>query len=126
MEIVSAGVILKRGGKYLLIKNFRGEWGFPKGHVEEGEREEDAAIRECLEETGIKAKLTGDEPQAIEYPIKKGGSKKVIYFPAEYVSGEFIQNDEVETIAWLSFEEAYDRLTFNDTKEFFNRMEGKE
>lgn len=32
-------------------------WGFPKGHVDEGETHEDAAIRETLEETGLEVRL---------------------------------------------------------------------
>jgi 8-oxo-dGTP pyrophosphatase MutT (NUDIX family) len=38
---------------YLIIRDSYRNWGFPKGHLEEGERPEDAALREVMEETGL-------------------------------------------------------------------------
>ena len=53
----SAGGIVYRldGGDplFLLIRDSYQNWGFPKGHLETGERAEDAALREVREETGI-------------------------------------------------------------------------
>ena len=39
----------------LLIRDSYGHWGFPKGHLERGERADSAAVREVIEETGLKA-----------------------------------------------------------------------
>ena len=38
---------------FLLIRDSYQNWGFPKGHLEEGERAEAAALREVSEETGL-------------------------------------------------------------------------
>lgn len=38
---------------FLVIRDSYQNWGFPKGHLESGERAEDAALREVREETGI-------------------------------------------------------------------------
>lgn len=38
------------------------EWGFPKGRMEQGENEEQTAIRETYEETGVAVSLVCDEP----------------------------------------------------------------
>ena len=38
---------------FLLIRDSYENWGFPKGHLETGERPEDAALREVREETGL-------------------------------------------------------------------------
>ncbi|MBR6564006.1 MAG: NUDIX domain-containing protein [Clostridia bacterium] len=46
--------------KYLLIKSQNGDVGFPKGHIEKGETEESAALREIFEETSVKAELLHD------------------------------------------------------------------
>ena len=48
-----AGVILIYKRNVLLVQSYGGNWGFPKGAVESGESDEDAASRELLEETGI-------------------------------------------------------------------------
>ncbi len=61
---VVAGVVIKKGGKYLLIQENRpnsetvhGLWNFPAGKVDEGESIEEAAIREAREECGYNVKL---------------------------------------------------------------------
>ena len=41
----------ERGPEALVIHQNAGHWGFPKGHVEPGEDEEQTALREILEET---------------------------------------------------------------------------
>lgn len=43
------------GGEYFfcLVKHRAGHWGFPKGHPDVDESEEETAKRELLEETGI-------------------------------------------------------------------------
>ncbi|MGE5592544.1 MAG: NUDIX hydrolase [Betaproteobacteria bacterium] len=56
---VSAGVIVFRGDRVLVIKNRFGEWVLPKGKVEAGETLEAAALREVEEETGVRAVVLG-------------------------------------------------------------------
>lgn len=55
-ETSAGGVVarLEQGRRlYLLIRDSHGNWGFPKGHLERGERPESAALREVAEETGV-------------------------------------------------------------------------
>ena len=55
-ETSAGGVVFRctdRGPEFLLILDSHGNWGFPKGHVEQGEASEEAARREVAEETGI-------------------------------------------------------------------------
>ena len=49
----SCGCIIINKNKVLLIKQTKGHWGFPKGHVEKDETEIETAIREVKEETNI-------------------------------------------------------------------------
>lgn len=50
----AGGIVLGDSGTVVLVgKTDRARWGFPKGHVEEGETDEDAARREIEEETGL-------------------------------------------------------------------------
>ncbi len=55
-------VIVRRGGGVVLVKRrnepFKGCWAIPGGFVEYGERVEEAAVREALEETGLRVRLT--------------------------------------------------------------------
>ena len=52
----SCGCIIINKNKVLLIKQTKGHWGFPKGHVEKDETEIETAIREVKEETGLDIK----------------------------------------------------------------------
>ncbi|AUN13002.1 NUDIX family hydrolase [[Clostridium] sordellii] len=56
-EEVSAGGVVLFGNAVLLLRKFNGDWVLPKGKVEVGENKEDAALREVLEETGVKADI---------------------------------------------------------------------
>ena len=56
LETSAGGVVYRLDGGdplFLLIRDSYQNWGFPKGHLESGERAEDAALREVREETGI-------------------------------------------------------------------------
>lgn len=56
LETSAGGVVIRRDqgtALFLLIRDSYDHWGFPKGHVEPGERAEDAALREVAEETGL-------------------------------------------------------------------------
>ena len=52
----------------LLLSNF---WGFPKGHIEAGESEHAAALREIREETGLEVELLEEFRQADDYWIQR-------------------------------------------------------
>jgi 8-oxo-dGTP pyrophosphatase MutT (NUDIX family) len=54
-EEVSSGGIVVFGNTILLLKKYNGDWVLPKGRVEPGETIEEAAIREVMEETKVKA-----------------------------------------------------------------------
>ena len=109
--------------KYLLIKSQNGDIGFPKGHIEQGENEETAALREIFEETSIKAELTGHFKAKIEYTMPNGKSKTVIYFTAVYANQTPKHNDGFEHSEYmlLEYEDALKSLTFENTKEILTK-----
>ena len=57
LEEVSAGGVVIFGNTILLLRKFNGDWVLPKGRVEEKEEIRDAALREVLEESGVKAEI---------------------------------------------------------------------
>ena len=57
MEEISAGGVVINKGKVALLKKFRGDWVLPKGRIEAGETQEEAALREVKEEVGINAEI---------------------------------------------------------------------
>ncbi len=58
---LAADVIIRHGRGVVLVKRknepYRGKWALPGGFVEYGEKVEHAAVREAMEETGLKVKL---------------------------------------------------------------------
>ena len=82
-----AGIVLIKDNKVALIERHRAGldyYVFPGGGVNEGETPEQAAIRETMEELGIKVVI---KQRVAE--IQLGQKSRQIYFLVEHVSGEF-------------------------------------
>lgn len=54
---ISAGGVVIFGNAILMLKKFNGDWVLPKGRVEKGEALNSAALREVMEESGVKAEI---------------------------------------------------------------------
>lgn len=104
--------------RFLLIKNKRSaNWGFPKGHVERGETNEQTAAREVLEETGIHIKILPKFFYKSEYTIQGKVEKSVIIYLAKTDDSQtIIQKEEIEDYLWLNFEKANNILRFANDK----------
>ena len=101
--------------RYVIIRSHRGIYGFPKGHMEGDETEEETALREIREETGLIPRLLPGFRCVNTYPLheKPGVIKQVIYFAAEY-SGQtpVPQESELSGICLMSYQEAWNALQF--------------
>jgi 8-oxo-dGTP diphosphatase len=86
------------------------DWTFPKGKVEDGETDEQAAVREVEEETGLRCDL-GAELATTIYTDLKLRTKTVRYWAMHAENGEAAAQSEVDEVAWLSREEAARRLS---------------
>ncbi|SHI80295.1 bis(5'-nucleosyl)-tetraphosphatase [Lutispora thermophila] len=105
--------------EFLAIKsNSPGEhWGFPKGHVEEGETEKETCIREVYEETGLVVTPQDGFIAYDKYKISEDTYKEVVFFLAFATDQEVVVNeDEVKEYKWASFDEIYDLVTYDSTR----------
>jgi ADP-ribose pyrophosphatase YjhB (NUDIX family) len=129
VDEVSAGglVIDKSGVNGLLIGRFdqkdpsgkRILWSLPKGHIEEGETPEQAAIREVGEETGITSEIT-KALGVIDFWFMAGGKrihKTVHHFMFTEVGGTLAaQESEVDEVGWFPLGEIVGMLAYSDEK----------
>ena len=84
------------GGRLYLIEEMRGgHFAMPKGHVEAGETEAETAEREIREETGLSVSVETS-----------------------------VQAEELRSISWLPYEEALQRLSYENDREILRQAEG--
>lgn len=103
--------------RYLLVKTKSGHIGFPKGHVEYGETEKESALREILEETGIKAELCGDFRMEYTFTTLENTEKTGAFYLAYYDYKESqLQESEIDEEYLLPYEEAYEKLNWEQDK----------
>lgn len=127
----SAGGIIINNDKVLVITSkLRNSTDFPKGTLEEGESIDAAAIREVEEETGYRTRITQDLGSITYDILKPDGAnyrKTVSYFLLELADNDEpiknLQDSEDFENEWLPFDEAYDRLTYPDTKELLQKAQ---
>jgi len=113
----SCGAVIFNEDKILIIQQLEGHWGFPKGHVEEGETEVETAIREIKEETNIDVEIEEKFRYVERYSPKEDVEKDVVFFVARKIGGEIsAQEEEVQNIKWVSCSEAMEMLTFESSK----------
>jgi 8-oxo-dGTP pyrophosphatase MutT (NUDIX family) len=114
-EVRAGGGVVRRRGKngqaqYALVHRPRyDDWSLPKGKADPGESDEEAALREVEEETGVRCTL-GPELEPTRYLDRKGRLKHVRYWLMEPVEhGElprFRPNHEIDELRWCSAADA--------------------
>ncbi len=122
----SCGCVVFNNGKVLVEKSLSGFYGFPKGHIENGETDEECAIRETFEETGISARVDSSSRFSISYLVHDVVPKEVIYF-ISYLNGSdviSIQEEEVSEACWVPISEVRDILSFDNLKELWDKILG--
>ena len=133
----AAGGIVFYNNLIVIIKNKRhGEdsdnsfWGYPKGHLEDGEKPSDAALREVYEETGFKVKLANDTPIAesrYEITLENEVINKTVWFYEMEVIKAFDKepDNEIDELAVLGYEDALKLLTFEEDKKILKYVFNK-
>lgn len=105
------------------MKKNRNFWGFPKGHMEEGENEIQTALREVKEEVGLEVEIDEQKRYTLNYIIRDEIDKTTVLYIATPKSEEIImQESEIENTKWCDFDEALNTLTFENWKEMFKKV----
>jgi 8-oxo-dGTP diphosphatase len=99
------------------------DWSLPKGKLYDGEPEEDAALREVEEETGIRCRL-GPFAGAVTYADRYGRPKVVRYWLMTPEGGAFEPGEEVDEIRWLPAAEAEAALTYPHDRKLLHSAVG--
>lgn len=116
-------IILNDKNEILLILQTEGHWGLPKGHVEEGETEEQTAIREVKEETNIDVIVNTNLRYNMVYNPKEDVEKEVIYFIAKNTSNDCKpQLEEVQEMKWLDIDNAINTITYENSKDLLRKV----
>jgi 8-oxo-(d)GTP phosphatase len=86
------------------------DWTLPKGKLDVGESELAAAVREVKEELGASVAVSRRIGRT-RYEHEQG-RKSVTYWALRYLGGEFVPNDEVDAVEWLTPARARAKLTY--------------
>ena len=119
----SCGTIIIENNKVLLIQQTDNAWGFPKGHVENNETEQETAIRETKEETNLDVEIISNKKYIINYKINNEIDKEVILFLAKKTSDKIKKQDkEIKNIKWVDLNQAFDIITYENTKDIYKEV----
>ena len=128
-SVYAAGAVLwRRDGDRVLVlvihRERHEDYSLPKGKVDPGESLPETAAREVLEETGFDVAL-GAPLGFIEYDLPNGRHKEVHYWTAEvtqeaFEAHRFEANDEVDTLEWMTIDEARPLLSYQRDRELLD------
>ena len=130
-EILAAGGVVVDNKatppRVLLVHRPRyDDWSFPKGKLDPGETVEEAALREVLEETGIRCRIVRKiDTLRYSYQTSKGRRrpKVVHYFLMDPLTDEIrVPGAEVDRADWLDFETALRTLSYKRDRELLKSL----
>ena len=97
-----------------------GHCGLPKGHIEKFETEQDAAIREIREETGVAVRLIDGFREVVSYQVSTKTHKESVYFIGCFDGGDVvIQKSEICSYSLLPCLEARKVITHDNDRAVF-------
>jgi 8-oxo-dGTP pyrophosphatase MutT (NUDIX family) len=130
LEVSAGGIVFRRlpdeGPRFLLIRDSYDNWGFPKGHLEDGESPAEAALRETIEETGLEHVILQGPIRVIDWHFRFRGRhihKYCHFFLFESPAGEAApQTDEgITACQWRSLDEALAVLSYDNARGVLKR-----
>uniref|UniRef100_A0A7V3YFU5 NUDIX domain-containing protein n=1 Tax=Candidatus Caldatribacterium californiense TaxID=1454726 RepID=A0A7V3YFU5_9BACT len=126
----SGGVVVQRKGSSFEVLLIRKQgspfWTLPKGHLEEGESEEAAALREVAEETGCVPRL-GPKLGEIAFTYERNGrlfeEHATFYLMEAMTQGVLPPQDEVEEVRWVDLAQAPDLLHYENERDILKKAQ---
>jgi 8-oxo-dGTP diphosphatase len=121
----AGGIVTLRDGeepRFALVHRPKyDDWTFPKGKLHDGESEEQGALREVEEETGLRCRL-GDPVDSVTYTDRLGRPKVVRYWTMTPDGGTFRPNDEIDELRWVGSDEAMELLTYRHDRDLLRSV----
>ena len=112
---------------YLLLKMNFGHTSLCKGHQENGESDEETALREIKEETSLDVKLNTDFKAQIRYSPKELTLKDVYFFLATPINNDSTpvdeHDDEVDAFEWCNYEDALFKITYDSDRSVIKKAD---
>jgi 8-oxo-dGTP diphosphatase len=124
---VAVAVVIVEDNKILLVRRsynpHAGKWALPAGFVDAFENPQQAAIRECLEETGLQVQIVGllAVLSGREHPR---GADIMIAYCAEITGGKLSAGDDADEAAFFGLDELPE-LAFSTTEKAVNAWVSK-
>jgi 8-oxo-dGTP pyrophosphatase MutT (NUDIX family) len=128
-ETSAGGVVFRREGAdtlYLIIRDSYENWGFPKGHLQQGEPPDRAAVREVGEETGLAALELRSPIAVIDWHFRFRGRliHKVCHFFLMETTESDTQPQHAEGITacrWVSYDDAARLVSYDNAREVLEK-----
>lgn len=127
-QIMKAGVVIVRSNPHekeilLVFRGRQGDWSFPKGHCEQGESFEQAAVREIQEETGLEIRFLQQLPD-IMYKDSKGEEvvlRMYLGTPQDNSPKERAEKAD-DRVEWIPVSKVESTLSYQNLKEYFSSI----
>lgn len=130
-EVSAGGVVYRREDDAIDLalaarRTRRGQlaWGLAKGAIERGESDEQAAVREVLEETGLRAEVEADLGDIRYFYVWEGVRvrKRVHFYLMRATGGDVADHDsEMEDVRWFPLRTAIKRAAYKGEREVIER-----
>ncbi len=110
--IRACGGVIARDGRVVVVHRPKyDDWSLPKGKAHGDEGDEECALREIEEETGLRVSL-GEELATTTHLDAQGRPKRIRWWRMTPLSGDFTPSDEIDELRWLTPDEARELLTY--------------
>jgi 8-oxo-dGTP pyrophosphatase MutT (NUDIX family) len=128
-EVSAGGLLWRREDNRIVVVLVRPagreSWVMPKGGLEANETSEQAALRECREETGFEVTLDRPLGHIMYFYTRRedGGApvrvlKRVDFYLMKIAGGEASRHDaEIAEVRWFPIDEALDRATYRNERD---------